>query len=145
VATGDPRTRAQALDGGAGNDTLGGVYLVRLGGRDDSAVYDVGSGTIDLATGTVRGRAGRDRFELRAVSFSDLETPLGTWTVFGTEGANDIIGGDEKHSVTIHARGGDDHLSGTFTDDVLDGGPGHDEASGYVGHDRYVSVEKIRR
>jgi hypothetical protein len=99
-------------------------------------------GTIDLARGTVRARAGGLSFAVDAPEFEDLETPQGTWTVLGTDGPNNIIAGDEKHPIRIFARGGDDDLAGSFRDDLLDGGAGFDTAGGYVGKDRYVSIEK---
>ena len=153
VAASAPGARRQLLSGGTGRDRLGSLLLARPASGTDAGpepgdpVYDDGTGSIDLAAGTARGRTTGPAavFSVGVPGFEDVETPVGTWTVFGTEGPNDIVATDEQHPVTIHARGGDDHLAGSFTDDLLDGGPGRDVAFGYVGQDRYVHVEKIGR
>lgn len=158
VARATPGARRQLLSGGAGRDHLGSALLTRPttgpdrdSGHDD-VVFSEGAGVVDLASGTLRGTVGESTtgdvgvvYSVDVPGFEDVDTPLGTWTVFGTEGPNEIVATDEKHPVTIHARGGDDQLAGSFTDDLLDGGPGHDVAFGYVGRDQYVRVEKIRR
>ena len=129
----------QVLDGGPGRDWFNGVWL----GRDDPATRP--TGTIDL-------RAGRLTTVLEGVDLivsipglENVSTPNGPWTVIGTDGPNEILGGFEQDPVEIHAGAGDDTLSGSFEDDLLVGGPGTDTASPWVGNDRLVSIEKVLR
>ena len=143
--TGAPGSSRQVLDGGAGSDEINGLDLVRPHPVGDDTTFTDGLGTLDLARGRLSGRVGRVRFELVVRDFADATTPYGAWTVLGTDGPNRIVANDEKRPVTIHAGAGDDQLFGSFEDDLLDGGPGDDEAFGYVGHDRYVDVEKVHR
>lgn len=145
VAVSEAGAGRQYLDGGADRDRLQSPFLQRPEPRGGDTVFTDGTGTLDLAAGRLWGRVAGLRFDVPVRSFEDADTPRGTWTVYGTDGPNQIIATDEKRPVTIYARGGDDQLAGTFRDDLLDGGPGNDEAGGYVGRDRYVSVEKIRR
>lgn len=145
VALGSPGAGLQALDGGAGGDYLGSLNLARPRATVDEPVFTGAVGTVDLALGLLRGRAGSALFDVPVRSFAHVETPYGTWRVVGTDGPNEIVATSQRRPVTIHARGGDDRLSGTFADDLLDGGEGDDVVLRSSGRDRYVDVETVRR
>ena len=70
--------------------------------------------------------------------------PCAAPTVLGTDGPDRIRGGSLDQPARIYARGGNDRIFGSEQDDVLNGGPGWDRGTGWGGHDRYVSVERIR-
>lgn len=63
------------------------------------------------------------------------------WFIRGTEGPDNIW--SFRVPVVVRGLGGNDHLSGSLRDDVLDGGPGYDRVRESLGDDRHIAVEKI--
>lgn len=131
----------QVLDGGPGRDYLGGVALLDGDGRFRARV----TGRIDLAAGTLRAHTDGVRWSVALRRMEDVSSQRGAWTLYGTDGPDYLSAGFLNEPVRIFARGGNDQLYGSDRDDLLDGGPGRDRGAGWAGHDRYVSVERIRR
>ena len=131
----------QVLDGGPGRDYLGGLALLDGHGRFRARV----TGRIDLAAGTLRAHTDRVRWSVALRHMEDVSSQRGAWTLYGTDGPDYLSAGFLREPVRIFARGGNDQLYGSDRDDLLDGGPGRDRGSGWAGHDRIVSVERLRR
>jgi Ca2+-binding RTX toxin-like protein len=130
----------QRTDGGPGTD-LAYVWAVVRGGR---RLLDV-TGRIDLGPGglTVHHQGGSWSGVLAGVE--QLRIPDGRWTVVGTAADEVFYGGDlRRDAVVVHARGGDDKVSGTEGDDVLDGGSGRDVLWDSGGRDAETGFE-VRR
>jgi Ca2+-binding RTX toxin-like protein len=125
------------LVGGAGNDTLfGGVGLDVLDGGEGYDTVDYSSsvtgGTIDLAA-------------QRATIAGVTEFLVSIENVFGSAGADLVIGSDESNTLsagtgddTFSGGAGDDRISGAAGLDVIDGGGGLDVLVGGAGADRFV-------
>jgi len=136
VAPGD----GQVLDGGPGTDYLAGLGLVDRQGRWRGQT----TGRYDMAAGTLVARVGSLSWSLTVSSFEDVNTPRGElWTVLGTDGPDQILAGSFGDPVRIYGRGGNDRIYGSDQDDVLNGGPGRDSGTGWGGHDRIRSIERI--
>ncbi len=136
VAPGD----GQVLDGGPGTDYLAGLGLVDRQGRWRGRT----TGRFDMAAGTVVARVGSLTWSLTVSGFEDVNTPRGElWTVLGTDGPDQIVAGFFGDPVRIYGRGGNDRIYGSDQDDVLNGGPGFDRGTGWGGHDRIRSIERI--
>lgn len=129
------------IDGGPGADYLGGVSLLDDAGRFHAHV----TGSIDLAAGTLRARDGEVRWRLALRDMDDVSSQRGAWTLYGTDGHDYLSAGFLDEAVRIFGRGGNDELYGSDRDDLLNGGPGRDRGAGWAGHDRIVSVERLRR
>lgn len=129
------------LDGGPGRDYLGGIALLDGNGRYREQV----TGRIDLAAGTLRAHADGVRWAVALRNMEDVSSQLGRWTLYGTDGPDYLSAGYLRQPVRIFGRGGNDELYGSDRDDLLNGGPGRDRGSGWAGHDRIVSVERLRR
>lgn len=158
------RQGSALLDGGPGDDLIAtsvkvgaeGIRAVDGGdGVDRMVLQHVWEtiGTLGRPVGLVDLRASLVRVETRGptttsmpvTGIEDVQVADGHWTLVGDAQDNDLAGGRTQNShVVIHAGGGDDHLTGTRHDDVLDGGKGFDRATRTAGHDRYVSVERVR-
>ena len=131
----------QLLDGGPGPDSIGDIALFDRQGRFRAHA----TGRLDMAAGTLRAVLGPTRWNIGLTAIEDVSTPHGdAWVVLGTDGPDTIYAGSFSDPIRIYARGGNDRLLGSDQDDVLNGGPGHDQGSGWGGQDRYVSVERIR-
>jgi Ca2+-binding RTX toxin-like protein len=141
-------TRAELIDGGAGNDKLktgGGNDTVRGNTGDDELfsgsgndVLDGGDGydylyfteatagvQINLLTGTATGGAGND-------SFSNVELLFGSAfddSYTGSNGADNFLGGDGND--TLNGGAGNDRLEGNGGNDVIDGGDERDQVAYY--------------
>lgn len=130
----------QVLDGGPGTDYLAGLGLVDRQGRWRGRT----TGRFDMAAGTVIARVGSLTWSLTVSGFEDVNTPRGElWTVLGTDGPDQIVAGFFGDPVRIYGRGGNDRIYGSDQDDVLNGGPGFDRGTGWGGHDRIRSIERI--
>ncbi|MBB6626907.1 hypothetical protein H5V45_06190 [Nocardioides sp. KIGAM211] len=131
----------QVMAGGPGVDNLYDLHLYDADGR-----YQRHSvGRIDLAAGTFRARFGGTTTRVSVPGNEGAGTPRGDlWTVYGTDGPNQLISGYDD-PVRLFGLGGRDSLFGSIRDDVIDGGPGYDSGTGYTGHDRIISMEKIYR
>ena len=134
---------AQSLDGGPGRDVFEDGYFYDAAGRLRRDVV----GRIDLRAGRLVATYGGTRLALPLTGVEDVATPVGRlWTVLGTQGPNFIYAGYDRHAVRLFGRGGNDTLFGAVAaDDLLDGGAGRDSGSGYTGHDRLVSIERVYR
>ena len=105
----DDLVRSEALDGGAGNDTLdgrGGFDIVRFDTANSAAVV------IDLEAGTSVGTS------------TGSDTLINMEGAFGT-GFNDRLAGSSGAN-RLEGRDGNDTLLGTAGNDTLDGGNGTD-------------------
>ena len=121
------------LVGGAGNDVLsgGGYADVLIGGSgndilDGGLGYDyvqmLSSGTLDLRITTAQDYG------------EGLDILIGIEGVFGSEGADRLIGDDQTN--TLRGRGGNDVIFGGGGNDVLTGGAGHNILWGGDGDDQ---------
>lgn len=154
------------LLGGAGSDTLDGGHVVRGGNGKDwittgvrsrpgqvisgGAAQDqlelsvrrtIGALESDLGTGwTTLVDQGR-RFRLANVETIMLDSRRTPWTVLGTGKSERFEG---SGPMTVHARGGNDHVDGSPFDDYVDGGMGRDSAWMDDGDDVCVNVERIQ-
>jgi Ca2+-binding RTX toxin-like protein len=158
------RQGSALLAGGPGDDLITTSLKVRAegiravdggDGVDDLVIQHVweGVGTLGRPVGLVNLRTGVIRAETRGpttttipvAGIEDVEVNDGHWTLVGDAQDNELRGGHTQNShVVIHAGGGDDSLTGTRHDDLLDGGKGFDRATRTGGHDTYVSVERVR-
>ena len=132
---------ARAVDGGEGVDTL--VIEHVWEGR---STLGRPLGLVNLRTSLVRVETrGPQTTSMPATGMENVEVSDGRWTLVGDAQENELVGGRTANShVVIHAGGGDDHLTGTRHDDLLDGGRGLDRAQRTPGDDTYVSVERVR-
>lgn len=131
----------QVLDGGPGRDAVHGLELDDSRGR----AREHTTGRIDMAAGTVVARVRSLAWSFAMTDVEIVSGPYGDlWTILGTDGPDRIRGGSLDQPARIYARGGNDRIFGSEQDDVLNGGPGWDRGTGWGGHDRYVSVERIR-
>ena len=157
------RQGSALLDGGAGDDLVTtslkvgseGIRAVDGGEGTDSLVIEhvwQGSGTLGRPLGLVNLRTSLVRVEtlgptttsMPVAGVENVQVADGHWTLVGDAHDNELAGGHTQNShVVIHAGGGDDLLTGTRHDDLLDGGRGSDRGQRTAGHDRYVSVERI--
>ena len=105
------------VDGGAGSDTI--IYMTKV--------------EIDLAAGIAKHKAGTDTL----VSIENVLTSDQGGVVYGTDGANEIVGayGIGVSGNEFHGLGGDDTILGGGGDDLLDGGTGNDTIEGSYGVD----------
>ena len=110
------------IDGGADADTIsGGLGADQLdgGGGDDTIIFDVFDTVIDGGTGTDTGDASAETADLTlnlaAHNLENLTAGSGNDTITGTAGDNILNGGD-----------GNDTLNGGAGADDLDGGGGND-------------------
>lgn len=132
----------QSIVGGAGRDQLNDAHLYSDGGR----YLHHARGTIDLRSGTMVARSDDVVSHYRLIGMEDVTSPAGDrWTIFGTDGPNLLMAGSDDTAVRIYAGAGADQLWGSFRDDVLHGGPGHDSGGGWTGDDEIQSVEKLYR
>lgn len=133
----------QVLAGGPGrHDYLADVVFDDARGRYQRHVV----GRIDMTEGRLRAQYDEQTVVLTLTGFENVSTPHGDrWTVFGTDGPDRISAGFFSDPIRIYARGGDDQVFGSDQDDIINGGPGRDTGSGWAGHDRLVSVERILR
>ena len=133
----------QVVDGGPGaHDDFTAIYFGDAAGNDPGPV----TGRLDLTAGTATAQVQGRTVRLVATGFENASAPGvrgDRWTIVGTDGPNVLYAG-WKSPVRIRAGAGDDELSGSDLDDLLDGGPGRDRALGWAGHDRYLSVERRR-
>ena len=99
-----------------------------------------------MAADRLRATFGNNHVSLPFYDFEDVASPGGDlWTIYGTDGDDEISAGFFSDPVRIYARAGDDRVFGSDQDDVIHGGPGHDVGTGWGGHDRIRSVERILR
>jgi Ca2+-binding RTX toxin-like protein len=131
----------QTVTGGGGVDTLVIRHVWELGFTLGRPV-----GLVNLRASLVKVETrGPTTTSMRARTIENVRVYDGHWTLLGDENANVLEGGPTRSSnVDIRAGGGDDVLRGTRHDNVLDGGRGFDRAVRTAGHDRYVSVERIK-
>lgn len=130
------------LDGGPGVDSLVGLTLEDAQGRFRGHA----TGRIGIGPGTLHAAWGAIVWDISITSFEDVSTPPGDhWVVRGTNGPETIYAGFFSDPIEIYARGGNDRVFGSDRDDVINGGAGRDVGSGWAGHDRVVSVERIFR
>ena len=131
----------QTVTGGGGVDTLVIRHIWELGFTLGRPV-----GLVNLRASLVKVETrGPTTTSMRARTIENVRVYDGHWTLVGDENDNVLEGGPTMSSnVDIRAGGGDDVLRGTRHDNVLDGGRGFDRAFRTAGHDRYVSVERIR-
>jgi Ca2+-binding RTX toxin-like protein len=119
---------ADEVDGGSGDDRL---FVDGSDGRDDFEV--TGTAVRDLVSGLDDAI---ERLELFTFDLGlgtnelDASAGPGSYTVFGDDGADILIGG-----------GLDDFLESGDGNDRLDGGPGDDELSGGLGDDVLLGRE----
>jgi Ca2+-binding RTX toxin-like protein len=131
----------QVVDGGPGSgDTLTELTLL-----DSRGSYRGGAtGRMDLGRERLRAWLGQLVWDIPLSGFEDVSTPTGRlWTVIGSDRGERILAGTLHHPVRIFAKGGNDEIFGSDADDVLNGGPGFDRGTGWGGHDRIVSVERV--
>ncbi|CAO3409230.1 calcium-binding protein [Azospirillum largimobile] len=153
AVTGD--WRAETLDGGAGNDTLGsgGGGGTLLGGAgDDLLSGDWGEDTLRGGSGadTLRGGSQSDRLFggsgadlLDGGSEDDtLDGGTGNDSLFGGSGADLLLGGMGNDLLDggtdanrLYGGSGNDTLLGGDVGDTLDGGSGNDLILGGIGAD----------
>jgi Ca2+-binding RTX toxin-like protein len=131
----------QTVTGGGGVDTLVIRHVWELGFTLGRPV-----GLVNLRASLVKVETrGPTTTSMRARTIENVQVYDGHWTLIGDGRDNVLEGGSTRSSnVDIRAGGGDDVLRGTRHDNVLDGGRGFDRAFRTAGHDRYVSVERIR-
>ena len=144
-------TRGSTVCGGAGNDTIEGstgddwlhggpgddVLVGRVGtdmliggtGSDTLAFLRQRNARVDLGNGSAWIEAEMDTI----VNFENVIGTEGHDSLFGTPGANVLVGG--KGRDVIDGRGGPDSLHGDGGNDVLLGGPGADTIDGGGGRD----------
>lgn len=105
------------VDGGAGSDAV--IYMTKV--------------EIDLAAGTAKHKTGTDTL----VSIENVYTSDQGAVVYGTDGANEIVGayGIGVSGNEFYGLGGDDIILGGGGDDLLDGGAGNDTIEGSYGVD----------
>ncbi len=129
---------ANAIFGGAGNDTIdGGAGADTLGGGEGDDVVSGG-----LGSDVLYGFLGNDRLYAEAVD-ALVETALDTLdTLFGGDGNDSLFGGLFKDisfgglgNDLVNAAGGDDVAYGGKGDDSLFGGDGNDILGGGAGAD----------
>jgi Ca2+-binding RTX toxin-like protein len=131
--------RRQRIDGGTGYDWISVGTHVR---RDGRVIRP--NGFADLAAGQARllWPHGRRAFRLAAAESLRLPVRAGRWTVYGTADANTLRSPLGRRAVRFFGRAGDDELWGSRRADLLNGGPGVDEAHPLEGRDVCVHVER---
>jgi Ca2+-binding RTX toxin-like protein len=131
------------LNGGEGNDTLGGTdfgsnFDEMHGGAGDDLIYadnsfpasltgDDGNDVINMNLRTVGGA-----FDFSTASFE---------TIQGSRGSDSIIGGPDDE--VFLGGDGDDTIEGNGGNDYIDGGIGSDSLNGGGGDDVFVNNEGI--
>ncbi len=146
------------INGGAGNDTINGgagVDTINGGAGDDIIIGGFGSDTmdggagidtvsfaystqswfIDLENGTSSTQAGSNNPE-QILNFENAIGSQGNDRITGTSDDNILDGGAGND--TINGGAGNDTISGGLGNDTLDGGAGNDTLSGGVGEDTFV-------
>ena len=108
------------LDGGYGNDYL-------FFNRARSSVV------VDLAKGFARFDGQNDSLE--PGSFETVYGSPGADRILGDDDSNVLFGGFDSEGDVIKGRGGSDYLEGYESDDVLSGGEGDDVLMGHYGQD----------
>jgi Ca2+-binding RTX toxin-like protein len=134
------------FEGGAGDDTFGGIpggYTFDGGDGNDGIAYDFTYGVddryvgvhVDLSMGLVwvnesKCPGGQGCAADKLISIENADGGLGEDLLIGDDGANILRGFDH-----------DDRLSGGAGDDVLDGGKGFDVLDGGPGANRCTEGE----
>jgi Ca2+-binding RTX toxin-like protein len=131
---------ARAVDGGEGVDTMTIQHV-----WEGRSTLGRPLGIVNLRTSLVRVETrGPTTTSMPAAGIENVRVSDGHWTLVGDASDNQLAGGRTRSShVVVHAGGGEDILTGTRHDDLLDGGRGFDRANVTRGDDRYVSVERV--
>lgn len=135
ILTGD--AGADTVDGGGGNDVLGGRAgddLISGGYGDDNIDGSAGNDSLsgDDGDDVVQGNDGHDQIAGGAGNDS-LTGHMDDDTLLGDDGDDSLIGGAGNDSLLGGV--GEDWVAGGYDDDVLQGGAGHDTLDGNAGND----------